>query len=397
MCLPNGSKRRERLLDSTLSLKFIRGLLFTPAPFVKVIFVICCLGGVGSAEPINNEFFPPLALWRKIRVDYRRRRISWPDTAHDSSAPIAGWPSPTADSKVLGGILLLSLLPLGLLLADLVVERGAVVEYKGLKLDFSRVSSTAPMASAFVPRNIGVPGKPVSDSDTTEIMATLSSTVDHDVAVVNLEDGDAWWETRLLVLAAGAARRQRPNAIVFTGTDGGVADRFQGWGSPRLIVERLLADNPVYQTIFDTVEAAARQWERVAPNPIGSPAGAPPAPSCIDGIAATYFRMAFDGATGLANPLRFEQLLASELGGQVEKPNPPRGISLVRLEDLFRPILRKGAIDENWPNQQQLEAFFSDNEPYIAITTNGCYQRLLPRSAAQNAILKSLVTPTKTA
>jgi hypothetical protein len=308
---------------------------------------------------------------------------------------IADWPSAESESIVLTGIFLLSLLPIVLLLADSVVERGAVLEYKGLKLDFSRLSSAAVSVSAYVPSNIGVPGHPVTDSGTMEIMATLSSTVDHDVVVVDLHDGDAWWETRVLVLVAGAAHRQRPSAIVFTGKDGGIAGRFQGWGQPLSILKQLLGSNRTYQIIYDTVAAAAKQWERIAPNPVQSLPSAPPMPAWIDGLASAYFWMAFDGTTGLPNPLRFEQLLASELGSHVEMPHTPRGITLVRLEDLFRPILHKLAIDETWPSQQQLEAFFADDAPYVAITLNGRYERLLPRSTAQNVILKSLVTPTK--
>jgi hypothetical protein len=139
------------------------------------------------------------------------------------------------------------------------------------------------------------------------------------------------------------------------------------------------------------VKAAAQQWDHVAP----PPAGSPPAPAWLDGLAAAYFWMAFDG-TGLPNPLRFEQLLASELGGGVEAANTPRGITLVRLEELFRPILHRSTIDESWANQQQLEAFFGDDAPYVAVTRDGRYQRLLSRLTAQNVILKSLSCPAKT-
>ena len=81
--------------------------------------------------------------------------------------------------------------------ADSFADRGAVLEYMGLKLDFSPLSATT-VASAKMPSNIGSPGH-LTDSGTMEILTALSSTVDHDVVVVDLHGGDAWWETRLLV------------------------------------------------------------------------------------------------------------------------------------------------------------------------------------------------------
>jgi hypothetical protein len=303
---------------------------------------------------------------------------------------ITGWPGPTADSAVLIGVLVLSLLPVILLLADLLIERGAVLEYQGLKLDLSRMSATGSV-SVSVPSNIGVPGRAVNDSSSTEILGTLRAAVDHDVVIVDLHEGEAWWETRLLVLAAGAARRQRPSAIVFTGKDGGVPGRFQGWAEPAAILGRLLACNDIYRAIYYAVEAAAQNWALVEPIAWGAaPPCPPPQPSWIDGLAARYFWMAFDAETGMPNELRFEQLLASELGEKVEQPHAPPGISLVRLEELFRPILHKHAIDEAESSREQLENFFRDDALYIAMTRDGCYQRLIPRRAALNAILKSI-------
>ena len=48
------------------------------------------------------------------------------------------WPSPESERAVLLGIFLLSLLPVLLMLVDIVIERGGVVEYKGVKIDFSQ-------------------------------------------------------------------------------------------------------------------------------------------------------------------------------------------------------------------------------------------------------------------
>ncbi len=302
---------------------------------------------------------------------------------------VSGWPGANAESALVVGILLFSLLPVVLFLVDLLAERGAVLEYKGIKLDLSRMSTGATYGSASVSTNIGVPERAVDDSSSGEILGALQEAVDHDVVVVDLKDGNAWWETRLLVLAAGAARRQRPRAIVFTGKESGIAGRFQGWAEPVEIRDRLLATNETYRAIFQAAEAAAQKWSLVEPFPAGQPPGQPPMPSWIDGLAAHRYHWAFE-VSGMPSELRFERLLASELGDKVERLKTPSGISLVRLEELFRPILCKHSIDESSKSREQLDAFFSDDAPYIAVTRNGVYLRLLSRRAAVGAILKSL-------
>ena len=54
---------------------------------------------------------------------------------------VAGWPDNETAKFVLLGILLFSLLPVILGLVDLIVERGAVLEFHGAKLDFSHVDA----------------------------------------------------------------------------------------------------------------------------------------------------------------------------------------------------------------------------------------------------------------
>ncbi len=86
-------------------------------------------------------------------------------------------------------------------LVDLIVERRAVLEFHGAKLDFSHVDAPAP-ASFAVPISIGVPGGAVADSETNEILDALRQAAATEVVVVDLKGGHAWWETRLLVLIA---------------------------------------------------------------------------------------------------------------------------------------------------------------------------------------------------
>lgn len=138
------------------------------------------------------------------------------------------WPSEKIDSTVLIGVLLLGFLPVLLALVDVFIERGGVIEYGGVKIDFSKVPQMG-VSGFTVPVNIGVRGEPVTDSSTTQILDSLRQAATCDAVIIDLEEGQAWWETRLLVLLAGAERLKKPEKFVFAGTDAGKAECFQGW------------------------------------------------------------------------------------------------------------------------------------------------------------------------
>src|SRR6266481_7054506 len=131
---------------------------------------------------------------------------------------LTGWPSNESEKTILLGIFVLAVTPLGLAVIDARAERGAVLEYAGAKIDLSRMPGPS-LPTASVPVNIGVPGEPVSDSSTSRILDALREAVSTDVVVIDLENGQAWWETRLLVLLAGGVRLHRPEVVVFVATD----------------------------------------------------------------------------------------------------------------------------------------------------------------------------------
>lgn len=106
---------------------------------------------------------------------------------------------------------------------------------------------------------IGVPGRAISDSDTAQILHALHEAANTDMVVIDLEDGEAWWETRLLVLLAGAVRLGRPVAVVFVATDRGCPRRFQGWGEPAKLLRRILRVDPQYEQSYWAALTAARQ------------------------------------------------------------------------------------------------------------------------------------------
>lgn len=299
----------------------------------------------------------------------------------------AGWPGAQSETAVLIGILILSLLPIALAFLDAVMDRGAVIEYGGVKLAFSQGRDLG-TSGLTVSANIGVRGKAITDSSTTEILDTLRQAAAQDIAVIDLEEGQAWWETRLLVLLFGAVRHGRPDKIVFVGTDARKEQRFQGWSYARDLLPRLAKAHPQFEKSLHIVRAEASQLALVEP---AAAPGLPPWQPPLGPLAQRHPWMANDPTTGLPNELFAEQALQSELGEKIEQLEGARSVSLLRLEELFRPILSKDHIDLSWPAERQLDAFLETEAPFLAITRDGHYATLVSRLTLMNQLLKPLL------
>jgi hypothetical protein len=300
-----------------------------------------------------------------------------------------GWLNQTSLSSLLIGVLVLSLLPLLLVLLDVIIERGGKIEFKGVKIDFAQARQMG-MSGITVPANIGVRGEPVNDSSTMRILETLKRATSCDVVIIDLEEGQAWWETRLLVLLSGAERLRKPEKIVFVGTEAGKQHCFQGWAHATDLFRLIVNAHPKYRRILETAKAAAKKWELVEPLPQPPPPSPPP--QIQPGLATQHYPWMVLDNSGLLNPFLPEQLLASELGGKIEMmPEGPRTLSLVRLEELFRPVLLKDRIEQSWPNDRQIRAFFDSDEQYFAITQRGQYSILVARLTVLSQMLKPLI------
>jgi hypothetical protein len=300
---------------------------------------------------------------------------------------LSDWPGPSSDNLLLIGVLILSLLPVVLVLVDVVAQQGGAIAFREVRIDFA--GAVAPTSSITIPRALGLPGVPVSDSTTTQIIDTLRNAAGTEIVVVDLEEGDAWWETRLLVLCAGATRMGRPRAIVFLATKG-TPQQFQGWAPPAELLRALLRAEQGYRVSYATAQAAAAQWAVVPPPPSGAPCPPPPL-QWFTGPAVTQSWMAWrQRPSGCErNELTFEQFLANEIGHY--EPPEAGGVTIVRLQQLFDSVLRTTTIDQQWSDQARLDALLAVDDEYVAVTNRGQYVGLLSRSAGHAAILAALV------
>jgi hypothetical protein len=307
-----------------------------------------------------------------------------------ASRAITDWPGGTSEGAILAGLLLLTLLPLVLVLLGNLAGSGGSVEAFGVGIRFAEAS--AARQEITVPPRLGLqPGMTLNDSSTAQILETLSDAVRSDVAVLDLEEGTAWWETRLVVLCAGAARLGRPAAIVFVATAGGTRQVFKGWASPDELLRGLLAKRRDLQTAYERAVAIHRQWELAVPPPSDVPGSTPPTlPFAIGPDTAVQHVVFPDGVT--RSSLAAEQILALQLGS-IEEHKAHGVITATRLAELFDPVLRtrsadleQGVSDSTWAR-----TILSTTDRFIALTRDERYAGLLPREAAVNDILRALV------
>jgi len=298
-----------------------------------------------------------------------------------------GWPDRRLDGSLLLGIVVLSLVPVLLLVLNSLATQGGSLEAFGVRLRWAEVASAT--TTVTVSPKLGLQeGEPLTDASTARILDTLHSATHHDVALVDLKEGEAWWETRLLVLCAGAARLGRPRAIVFVATEEGQEGRFQGWAPPQDLVRRLLAHRVDLREAHDHARAVAAQWDLA----VRSPGSAEPPRLPWDVHSSARSEFVFPYGERFKSEFADERLLAEEVGHH-EEPTP-KGITLVRLRELFAPCLRTSSIDESADDTSWVEAVFQTSEPFIAVTRQRRYVGLMPRERAINDILATLAGTT---
>jgi hypothetical protein len=77
--------------------------------------------------------------------------------------------------------------------------------------------------------------------------------------------------------------------------------------------------------------AATRKWQLIEPEKPVPGVPQPPFPIWMQGLATLHPWMARDASTGLPNEMLAEQLLAIELGQELESQGQHKTISIVRM------------------------------------------------------------------
>jgi hypothetical protein len=307
------------------------------------------------------------------------------------------WPGESVDNTLFIAILIVSLLPVVFSIIQVLMDKGVTLAYGDFKLDFSFAQQKA-IPEFTMPINIGVPGQAVCDSMTTSILEALKDAMQQTIVIIDLEDGQAWWETRLLVLLHGAVRLGRPEKIVFVAQQAGKSKVFLGWAYPNELYPLLLESNQLYKRAHYVAGAVANQWNLVEPVfPFPPQQVVMPHPfNWMQPATIGKLYWAFDNQTGFPNELFEEIVMQDDLGRSVEQSQGGKEITIARLHQLFGAVLNKLSMDQKQGQEIQLKLFLNDESPFIAITSDGKYLSMVSRAAIYNEALKSiLLSPSK--
>jgi hypothetical protein len=257
------------------------------------------------------------------------------------------------------GIVLVGLLPLLLHVLDGIARSGGSIGIGTARITLTAAAVTA--RSPLIPRNLGAePGDRLSDAGNDKVLDTLKIAHTSTVVEVDLEDGKAWWETRLLILASGAARHGRPRALVFTAIRENTPHHYLGWAEPHDVRDRLLEKKADLRRAHQRATAITNQWNAREPKDEDSPGATGPT------TQPAYAGLVLED--GLQDTFKEEKILAATLSELEPSPKQPTAITAKDLEALLDSVLHTHGGDETASYHDWITAALTTNDEDSALT-----------------------------
>ncbi len=270
----------------------------------------------------------------------------------------------------------------------------------GIKLNFSAAAAAATIGTAKVTENLVQPGMQINESSFKELNEAALRATEQTVVVIDLEDGRAWYKTRLFAMAATAEILNGPKSIVLVGQRGGSPMQAGGWIRPRDIVKAIVRSDPRYADV----------WQRAKTYLYRLQAQATEIPAADQSLQFPKFLFYRD------NPFR-EVGAASImfiLVDQMRNPDPPWPPPAAATPPTAQPAALEGYNIEPWITLGEAEATFdawlvrdtldlgkSENEQVAAImaakgdivvaTRDGRYAGLIDVARAERELLRQML------
>ena len=298
---------------------------------------------------------------------------------------LADWPGNGYQGWTLLAVVLLSLLPVILLVIEAAARNRGQVSAFGVSLSFAGASREAAVGlrTATLEENLDASSEPaVQQTELPSLIAALRRAHDSDVTVVDLRAGRTWWETRLFILVAGAARRGRPRALAFVGDLNGQRGTFIGWASPSRLLDLHLAADDSLRLGYASASSLTAQFELSTPIAGSRTCRAKPWNTSTQICLPPMARGAAD--PDFALELFLQQQL--ETGPNQQR----RYVTATRLRELYEPALvidhiETGSSDDDWVNLLRKQP-----RPFFAVTDEGSLRSLVPRDALLTALVLRL-------
>jgi hypothetical protein len=301
---------------------------------------------------------------------------------------LAGWPNQQLQGWALLAVVVLSLLPIILLLSQTLASRGGTLQLPGLSLSFERVSQevASSLRTTTLAENLGTQDDfPVTVSSLPSILCALRRARESEVTVIDLRRGRTWWETRLFILVAGAARRDRPQAIAFIGDRNGKSGSYLGWATPARLLDIHLIASPALGEAYDLALSMAAQWQIGVPG--ASQPGTSPYVTLPWNNAQLYLPTMIDDSPDPAYAV--ELFLQQNLDHQPK--NLREYVTIQRLFELYEPVLLTDQVDIDADDAAWARLLASSPRRYFALTSGDAFKALVPRDSLLAALVARMI------
>lgn len=94
-----------------------------------------------------------------------------------------------------------------------------------------------------------------------EVSSALETAIENEIVRFDIESGNAWWVSRLLVLCADTLSAGAPKVLVFVGMKNCSTGTFLGWAEPSILLSVLRETSIVRDNVglLQPVKLAGRE------------------------------------------------------------------------------------------------------------------------------------------
>jgi hypothetical protein len=304
---------------------------------------------------------------------------------------VAGWPNAASGWPVAVGVsLVLALLRIIGPVLDYLRQTGAKLETPFLKLDLAgaaRATVTVQqpwvLSDGLIRKSSSVP-----ESGIGELERSAQNFAGQPEIVLDLEDGGAWYTTRVFAVAATAAVVGSPQAIVLIGQKNGIARQFGGWISPHDVVRAFLRrDHRFAETHARALEYLSYLREHLRDTAFIPPASLPK-------YAQYQYGFQIYGDTAIIRIL-VDQMQYPDPPTPpteaLELPQQPPWTSLEELERLLQPWLICDQVGVDQVPKEQVMRILASPHDFIASTRDGQFGGMIDVRRVERDIIRQLV------
>jgi len=311
-------------------------------------------------------------------------------------AAVAGWPNRDGGwSLAVAVALVLALLRSFGPMLDVLQRSGAKVEAPfGIKIDFAGVAPTTDGPATWVLADSTIrAGARVNETGVADLEASAQDFAHQRDIVVDLEDGQAWYSTRLFAVAATATLIGSPETIILVGQKSGMPRQFGGWISPADAVTAFERHDQRFVMVrAQALKYLARLRRHADDATYALPAaGADNLQPQKYGNYASRYRQYGDVAF---ISILVDQMQAPDVAdprGELESSATPPWIGLAELAQWVEPWLVSAHVKLELPPKERVLQILASGHDVIASTRNGQFEGIIDVRRTERDVVRQLV------